>query len=94
MVFEIRHDEGTVYLSGRLDAAQSEKAKAVFDTLNRATVVDFSDLAYISSAGISVILTIYKRLNDAGHDFRLVNMTQRIRNVFQYAGLDKIFVIE
>ena len=94
MAFEIRHEEGTVFLAGRLDASQSDKAREVFDTLQRATVVDFSDLDYISSAGISVILAAFKRLHDGGHDFRLVNMTQRIRNVFQYAGLDKIFVIE
>lgn len=94
MTFDIRQEGTTVYLSGRLDAAQSEKAKTVFNTLQQTTVVDFSALEYISSAGISVILAAYKRLNDAGHGFKLVNMSQRIRNVFQYAGLDRIFVIE
>jgi anti-sigma B factor antagonist len=93
-MFGIRQDGNTVYLEGRLDAAQSEKAKTVFNTLDRPTVVDFAGLDYISSAGISVLLAAYKRLNDAGHGFKLVNMSQRIRNVFQYAGLDRIFVIE
>jgi anti-sigma B factor antagonist/stage II sporulation protein AA (anti-sigma F factor antagonist) len=93
-VLEIRLQDGTVFLSGRLDASQAEKAKEVFATLNQSAVVDFSELDYISSAGISVILAAYKRLNDAGFKFKLVNMSARIRNVFQYAGLDKIFVIE
>jgi anti-anti-sigma factor len=94
VTFDIRQDGRTVFLEGRLDAAQSERAKAVFGAINQSTIVDFSGLEYISSAGISVILAAYKRLSDAGHGFKLVNMSQRIRNVFQYAGLDKIFVIE
>lgn len=94
MIFDIRQEGTTVYLTGRLDAASSERAKSVFNTLDQTTVVDFSELEYISSAGISVILAAFKRLSDAGHGFKLVNMSPRIRNVFQYAGLDRIFVIE
>lgn len=94
-MFEIRNENGTVYLSGRLDAAQVEVAKGEFENLkDGAVVADFSGLDYISSAGIGVILTVYKRLNDAGHTFRLINMTDRIKNVFKYAGLDEILLIE
>ena len=94
-MFEIRHENGTVYLSGRLDAAQVDKAKGAFENLgDKAVIADFSGLDYISSAGIGVILAIYKRLTDGGHTLRLVNMTDRIKNVFKFAGLDKILMIE
>jgi anti-anti-sigma factor len=87
-------DDGTVFLAGRLDASQVEKAKQTLGGLNDSTVADFSGLEYISSAGIGVIMVTYKRLHDAGKTFKLVKMTDRIKNVFQYAGLDKVFMIE
>jgi anti-anti-sigma factor len=87
-------DDGTVFLSGRFDASQVATAKAGLDSLDGPSVLDFSGLEYISSAGIGVILATYKRLHDAGHSFKLVGMSDRIRNVFQYAGLDRVFTIE
>lgn len=94
-MFEIRvADSGTVKLSGRLDAAEAEKAQAVLRTLDGPLTADLSDLDYISSLGISVLIETYKRLNAAGHGFRLVGMKPRIRNVFAYAGLDRLLSIE
>jgi anti-anti-sigma factor len=94
-VLDIAIDEnGTVFLTGRFDASQVDKAKEFLGKLNDSIVADFSGLEYISSAGIGVILVTYKRLHDAGRTLRLVNMTERIKNVFQYAGLDKVFIIE
>ena len=87
-------DDGTVFLAGRLDASQVDQAKQILGRLTESTVADFSGLEYISSAGIGVILVTFKRLHDAGKTFKLVNMTDRIKNVFQYAGLDKVFMIE
>jgi len=87
-------DNGTVFLAGRFDASQVEKAKETLGGLNDSTEIDFSGLEYIASAGIGVILITFKRLSDAGKTFKLVNMTDRIRNVFQFAGLDKVFMIE
>jgi len=94
-VLDIKIDEsGTVFLAGRFDASQVDKAKEVLGKLSASSIADFSGLEYISSAGIGVILVTYKRLHDAGNTLRLVNMTDRIKNVFQYAGLDKVFMIE
>ncbi len=87
-------DDGTVFLAGRFDASQVDQAKQTMGGLDDSTVVDFSGLEYIASAGIGVMLITFKRLNDAGKTFKLVNMTDRIRNVFRYAGLDKVFMIE
>ena len=54
-MFEIEFtDSGTVACRGRLDAAQCEKAQAFMDTVSDATVLDFAELEYISSAGLGV----------------------------------------
>jgi anti-anti-sigma factor len=85
---------GRVSVNGRLDAAESDRALAVFRGLTGPLTVDCTGLDYISSAGIAVVMDTYKRLADAGHALRLVNLTPRVKNVFSYAGLDKLLGIE
>ena len=94
-MFEIKvADDGVVSLSGRLDAAESDRARAVLRELDRSITLDFSGLDYISSAGIGVLIETYKRLKAGGHSIRLVHMLPRVRSIFTYAGLDRILTIE
>jgi anti-sigma B factor antagonist len=86
--------DGTVALTGRFDASQADAAKEKLGGIQGPLVVDLSGLEYISSAGISVLLVTYKRLADAGQSMKLVNMSDRVRNVFHFAGLDRVFEIE
>jgi anti-sigma B factor antagonist len=87
-------EEGRVSLSGRFDAAQVEKARTVFDLVKASTVVDFAELEYISSAGLGILLMTQRRLRESGAgSLRLINLNKHIRDVFQYAGFDKIFEI-
>lgn len=81
-------------LSGRFDASQVERAIQVFESLGGSPIVDFSRLTYISSGGLGVLLGTEKRLRQAGGRLRLVNMDRHIRELFKYAGLDKVFTIE
>ena len=87
-------DDGTMRFSGRLDAAESDRARAALMPLDRPLTVDLSGLEYISSAGIAVLIEAYKRLTTAGHAFKLTNLQPRVRNVFAYAGLDRLLTIE
>lgn len=87
------HGDGRVLLTGRFDAAQVEKARAVFDRVSESTVVDFASLEYISSAGLGILLMTQRRLREGGKGLKLTNMNKHIRDVFQYAGFDKIFEI-
>ncbi|MFH1312412.1 MAG: STAS domain-containing protein [Candidatus Eisenbacteria bacterium] len=94
-MFSVELREGdVVVMSGRFDAAQVEKAQAEFEKISKSSVVDFENLEYISSGGLSVLLSTQKRLSEAGHQLRLKNMNKHIREVFQYAGFDMIFEIE
>lgn len=88
-------EEGRLLLSGRFDAAQVEKARVVFDQVKGSTVVDFAELEYISSAGLGILLMTQRRLREGGGGaLRLINLNKHIRDVFQYAGFDKIFEIQ
>lgn len=83
-----------IILSGRFDASQVDKARAVFSQITESSVVNFKDLEYISSAGLGVLLAAQKRLNESGHSLKLVNFNKHVGDVFRYAGFQMIFKIE
>jgi anti-sigma B factor antagonist len=94
-MFDIRRTEsGDVVMSGRLDASQAEKARAVLRTITESCTVDFSNLEYISSLGLGVLLEAQKRLRDAGTGLRLRNLSEHLGEVFRLAGFDSVFDIE
>ena len=93
-MFDIKiSEDGAVLLTGRLDAAQAEKARSVLNTLDRPVIIDFCGLDYISSAGLGVLLGLRQRLDAAGHKIKLINMNKHVRDVFRYAGMDQLFEI-
>jgi anti-anti-sigma factor len=94
-MFEIRVMEpGTVRLSGRLDAAEAERVGDELLAIQGSVRLDCSELDYISSAGIGVLIELFKRLQASGHTMTLVNLLPRVRNIFRYAGLDRLLTIE
>ncbi len=93
-MLEIKINEANeIILSGRFDASQVENATAVFEKIDKSSVVNFKDLDYISSAGLSILLVTQKRLTEKEQHLKLINMNNHIRDVFKYAGFDIIFEI-
>jgi len=88
-----RNSPETIWLKGRLDAVQSEKAFAEFDLLEGHCVVHFEELEYISSAGLSVLLHTQQRLSQSDGSIVLKGLSPHVRQVFEYAGFDSIFEI-
>lgn len=94
-MFDIRKGtEGEFHLSGRLDASQVERVREELKGLTESCVVDFTNLDYISSAGMGVLLGTQKRLSGSGHSLKLVNLNRHIREIFRIAGFDNVFSIE
>jgi anti-anti-sigma factor len=94
-MFEIKIKEGSeVLLAGRLNAAHTAKLKEVLDTFKEDCIVDFSELTYISSAGLGELIQTYSRLEKSGNTIKLTKMNNHIREVFKVCGLDKVFIIE
>jgi anti-sigma B factor antagonist len=89
-----RNENGTIMLEGRLDASQVETAAAVLDTLTTSSIIDFSKLDYISSAGLGILLKTQKRLSGSGQNLTLTHLNKMIRDVFRIARFDLIFKIE
>ncbi len=85
---------GEIICSGRLDAAQCAKAQSFMDSIAEPRIVDFSNLEYISSAGLGVLLKTQKRLAEIGARLKIINVNNHIHDVFRYSGFNAIFEIE
>jgi anti-sigma B factor antagonist len=85
---------GEILLSGRFDASHVDRVRDELKTLTTSCTVDFTNLDYISSAGMGVLLGTQKRLADTGHSLKLVNLNRHIREIFRIAGFDNVFSIE
>lgn len=82
-----------IQLIGRLDASQVVAAREVLDRITASSTIDFRELEYISSAGMGVLLATQKRLAGSGQKLTLVHLNKHIRDIFGYAGFDKVFEI-
>lgn len=85
-------------LSGELDTAASQEAeKALQPLLNckgKQIVLECTDLEYISSSGLRVLLSILKQAQSVGSRVVLKNVNDVIRDVLEISGFISIFDIE
>ena len=98
MTIETKTEGGKVTLSlaGRLDTTTaSELEKAVDGVLDNATdlVFDMTELEYISSAGLRVILKAQKAMNTKG-SMKLTGVNDSVMEVFDITGFLDILTIE
>ena len=93
-MFEINISEaGAIRLNGRLDSSNADAFRKVCDKIIDDTVLDFQHLDYISSAGLGILLSTQQRLGTTGHTLHLVNLNNFIKDVFRYAGFERLFNI-
>ena len=86
--------DGVVVMKGRLDAAQAAAAQSFLDRLQGTVTLDLSNLEYISSAGLGVLLKTQKRLMASSGKLRLAGLKGHLREIFVYSGFDQLFEIE
>ena len=85
-----------VALKGRLDTSTSpELEQFLKDNLTGVTelVIDLSDLEYISSAGLRVLLSAHKVMSCKG-GLKVANVNEIVREVFEVTGFADILTIE
>ena len=76
------------------NASEFEEAiRTAIEESDRAVIVDFEKLAYISSAGLRAILLTAKSLDNRNANFALCSLSDQIREVFETSGFDKVIAI-
>ena len=69
--------------------------KAIMENLTgiKSLILDFKGLEYISSAGLRVLLSAQKKMNQIGA-MKLINVCEDVMEVFEITGFADILVIE
>ena len=86
----------TVKLEGRLDTTtapelESELGKNL-DGIKELTF-DFTDLEYLSSAGLRVLLNTQKTMNQQG-EMKLIGVNDTVKEIFEVTGFTDILTVE
>ena len=88
--------EYTFTLIGRLDTLTSpdleDKLEEVFDDAEK-LIFDLSQLEYISSAGLRVLLGASQEMDERG-EMVIRNLTEPVQDVFDVTGFSDAFDIE
>jgi anti-sigma B factor antagonist len=95
-IFEQRQDSRLVLsLKGKLDANTADLLEKRFNQIKDSTTVlrlDMSELKYISSAGLRIILTIMKEMKARKGTFSVGHLNNEIRAIFNMVGFTDLFV--
>ncbi|WP_319470460.1 STAS domain-containing protein [uncultured Pseudodesulfovibrio sp.] len=82
-------------VNGNLDAdgtqAMEEKVMGLLAAGETSLLFDFSDLDYINSSGLRVLVLAYQRLKKASGKVAICGVKDYIQEVFEVSGYDKIF---
>jgi anti-sigma B factor antagonist len=95
---ETLHD-GIVILAitGRLDTTNynvlEEKLVSLVDNNKHNILIDCTELSYISSSGLRIMLMGLKKINSVKGKFALCSLQDNIREIFEISGFTSIFTI-
>lgn len=95
-MFSINFNEDTqvISLNGNFDVSRADEVKLVLEKIDSSVTIDMSNLDFICSAGIGIMIMTYRRLKEKGENIYLKNLNDNIKKVFKVSLLDKIFNIE
>ncbi|MBR3422427.1 MAG: STAS domain-containing protein [Ruminococcus sp.] len=86
----------TLKIEGRIDTKTApeldELVKTSLDGVE-SLVIDLAEVAYISSAGLRVLLIAQKQMNKQG-DMKIINVSADIMEIFEVTGFSDILTIE
>ncbi|MEI7490876.1 MAG: STAS domain-containing protein [Bacteroidota bacterium] len=90
----IQSDKSVLRLafSGKLDAnTVANGSMEFFSLLNHRkspVYLDFSEVVFLSSLGIRMLLVAFKEVKEQGHDLKIENVRPEIAKIISTAGLD------
>lgn len=94
---EKKNDVMVLRITGRLDALTSEEAdKAVFSVIERGEhrlLLDFTGVTYLSSAGMRVLLSAYKRLKEVKGKVAVCSIEDGVLDVLKMSGFDDVLTV-
>ncbi len=95
---KIEYPQATVFqISGRLDGSSTPQLeKSVMNSLegnNKNIIFDFSELQYINSAGLRILVMSYQRLQPLGRQVMVCGVRDYISEIFDISGYNRVFLM-
>lgn len=91
---EREDDVLSAHVGGRIDGSNAgrfeEMLRTAIEESDRAVIMDFEQLLYISSAGLRAVLFTAKSLWKQGTTFALCSLSEQTRAVFKSSGFDRM----
>ena len=88
----------TIALTGRLDTITAPELLEKYERITKgktvsSVVVDNKNLQYVSSAGLRVMLIVYKALNNK-ENFKMENVNAEVKGILEVTGFDQFLLGE
>ena len=98
MNINIKKENGitVVKIDGRLDTTTAPELENAINNEGESLknlVLDLEGVAYISSAGLRVLLSAQKKMNLQGH-MELINVSEDVMDIFEMTGFADILEIK
>ncbi len=94
---EVRGDVGVVRIVGDLTPASEEGLSDAWGKASgdgsRAVILDFSDLEYMNSGGIGLLVQLLVRANRTRHGLAATGLSEHYRQIFNVTRLDEAITI-
>lgn len=84
-----------IKVDGEIDVATAADLRKLLTDMYQETqadiVLDMTDLCYIDSTGLGVLIGAYGRMHEEGYGVHIVNPRENIAKLLRITSLDKIF---
>ncbi len=96
---EVHSKTMVAYLFGEIDHHNAAKIRSTLDIRIESTqpsqlILDFTNISFMDSSGIGLVMGRYKLMKYMGGNLKIVNPSPQIRKVMNLAGFDRLAVIE
>ncbi len=86
-----------VQVEGQLIVGNRQELKDILqralDAGERRILIDFSRTGYIDSSGLGALVSISRKVREAGGELRLSGLNEDLRSLFELTKLDTLFAI-
>jgi stage II sporulation protein AA (anti-sigma F factor antagonist) len=86
LLSEIDH-HSAVSVRERIDSA-------LYKELPKTLIFDLSEVNFMDSSGLGLVLGRYKKAEAAGIEFSVTNCDKRVMRIFEMAGMERIINLE
>ncbi|MCC5911629.1 MAG: anti-sigma F factor antagonist [Clostridiaceae bacterium] len=95
VLYEVVDNTLVVKLKGELDHHVAEQIRTELDETisnkrSKNLMFDLSEMNFMDSSGIGVIIGRYKNINKLGGKVAVVNVSEKVNKIFSLAGLYRI----